>query len=92
MKNLRRFFSLLAVLAFLAIPVFAQSASEPSADEGKKTGGEASAAFSEPLYCAGSGENIDITFLASEELLKCLTLDIYGFDISSALSKNLPTN
>ena len=92
MKNLRRFFSLLAVLAFLAIPVFAQSASEPSADEGKKTGGEVSAAFSEPLYCAGSGENIDITFLASEELLKCLTLDIYDFDISSALSKNLPIN
>lgn len=92
MKKLRRFFSLLAILVFLAIPVFAQSNSESSADKGKKTDSALSAAFLEPLYCAGSGENIDIAFSASDEQISSLGLDIYNFDLASALSKNVPVN
>lgn len=90
MKSLRRFFSLLAVLAFLAIPVFAQNASEPSADKGGEASSGLSAAFLEPLYSAASGEDLDTRFSASPKLLKNLTLDIYNFDLSAVLKKNLP--
>lgn len=92
MKNLRRFFSLLAILVFLAIPVFAQSDSDSSADKGEKTDSALSAAFLEPLYCAGSGENVDVAFSASGEQISSLALDIYNFDLSSALSKNIAAN
>ena len=92
MKNLRRFFSLLAVLVFLAIPVFAQSGSESSVDKGEKTDSALSAAFLEPLYCAGSGENIDVAFSASGKQISSLALEIYDFELASALSKNVPVN
>ena len=92
MKKMRRFSSLLALLAFLAILSFAQSSSEASAAEGEKTASSWPAAFSEPLYCAGSGDNVDITFSASDSLPSSLVLDIYNFDLASALSQNVPVN
>ncbi len=92
MKKLRLFLSILAVLAFLVIPVFAQNVSKPSDAEEENIRSGLSAAFFKPLYCVGSGEHIDAEFFASDGLPKSLALDIYNFELSAALAKNLPVN